>query len=250
VDAKGKLTMFCANPNAPYQLFTDEALAGHLRAVALFLTASVRKHQGHGVLTHMPRHLSAWAKTIQARSPSGIDVFWGSCTPPDANGFVSLGPSAVYEVDALRAAKKVVLEVNPSLPLCHGAPRIPLREVDILVHGAPTPPLSLPEPQFDEVDRKVAENVAALIPVSLKVGKGAGRASWIIFYNHHESPTFHSPLVTQDGATIQFGIGGIPNALGEALANHKDLGIHTEMINDAMLQLIEKGARRTPTCGG
>eukprot|EP00730_Choanoeca_flexa_P004708 TRINITY_DN11776_c0_g4_i1.p1 TRINITY_DN11776_c0_g4~~TRINITY_DN11776_c0_g4_i1.p1 ORF type:complete len:460 (+),score=99.15 TRINITY_DN11776_c0_g4_i1:114-1493(+) len=199
------LTVYCANPNQSYPALVDASLEDSVHYITMFLTSAVRAHQSR-MVSYLPHHLSAWAKAIQARGP--IDIFWGTCTPPQANGYVSLGPSCVYEAESLRKAKMVVLEINPSLPYVHGSPVIPINRADAVIEGDAHDPLMLPQASYDDIDMTIAQSVAKLVP---------------------------------DEATVQFGIGSIPNALCDALEHHRDLGVHTEMINDCIMKLVEKG---------
>eukprot|EP00045_Choanoeca_perplexa_P009104 m.85918 g.85918 ORF g.85918 m.85918 type:complete len:455 (-) comp14751_c0_seq1:170-1534(-) len=199
------LTIYCANPNKSYDVLTDRKLMDSVNFIALFLTSAVRNHQSK-MVSYLPHNLSAWSQAIHAKGP--IDVFWGTCSPPQSNGYVSLGPSCVYETDVIRKAKLVVLEVNPNLPYVHGSTVMPIDRADVVVDGGSHDLLTLPEGSFDEVDMQIAQRVAELVP--------------------HE-------------ATVQFGIGSIPNALCEALQHHRDLGVHTEMINDCIMTLVSKG---------
>lgn len=200
-----ELTIHCANPSRQYECFTDPTLTGRVTLEVMFLTSAVRNYHGNDMVHYVPQHLSQWATNIFARGD--VDIFWGSCTPPDRRGFVSLGPGACYESEVLKRAKKVILEINPNLPMTYGATHVPISWVDHFIESNEVLP-TLPEGKVDEIDEKIAQNVADLIP---------------------------------DQATVQFGIGGIPNALTNALAGKKDLGVHTEMINDAMMKLYEKG---------
>jgi acyl-CoA hydrolase len=195
----------CANPSKQYGCFTDAALTGRVSLEVMFLTSAVRNYHGNDMVHYVPQHLSQWAANMFARGE--VDIFWGSCTPPDRRGFVSLGPGACYESEVLRKAKKVILEINPALPMTYGATHVPISWVDHFIESNEPLPI-LQDGKVDETDEKIARNVAELIP---------------------------------DHATVQFGIGGIPNALTNALADKKDLGVHTEMINDAMMKLYEKG---------
>ncbi len=200
-----QIELYCANPSKPYDVFTEESLEGHIHSSIMFLTPAVRAHQGHSTLHYVPQHLSQWIQNLKSRGP--IDIFWGSCSLPDQRGFVSLGTGACYECEALRAARIVILEVNPHVPTTFGATTVSLQDVDFFVWNPAELP-TLTRPLITENDRKIGELVADLIP---------------------------------DGATLQLGIGSIPDALGEALYVKKDLGIHTEMINDTMMELVEKG---------
>lgn len=199
------VTVHCANPSVAYSCFGDPALAGRLDLRVLFLTPSVRRFQAGDGVSYVPQHLSQWVRHMLQGRP--IDVFWGSCSLPDERGFVSLGPGACYEPEILRAARRVVLEINPRMPVTSGATSVPVSAVTRFVrvdHELPTVPREVP----DEVDRRIAAHVAELV---------------------------------KDHSTIQLGIGGIPNALGEELAVRKDLGVHTEMINDTIMELYLKG---------
>lgn len=199
------VTVHCANPSRPYPCFTDDALLGRLDLRVMFLTSKVRDAQGHGRVHYVPQHLSQWVRHLDRSGPA--DIFWGTCTAPDARGFVTLGPSVCFEAEVLRNARHVVLEVNPRLPAVPGATHVPLAWVDRLI-AAEHPVPSIPRPTPDAIDRAIAANVASLVV---------------------------------DGSTIQLGIGAIPNAIGEALAERRDLGVHTEMINDVIMDLYRKG---------
>ncbi len=136
-----------------------------------------------------------------------IDVFWGSCSLPNQHGFVSLGPNNCYEYETLRRAKTVILELNPNIPFAFGMTCIPESRVDAFIYSENVLPTYDREAR-DPTDHKIAALVAELVP---------------------------------DEATLQFGIGSIPNALTQALRGKKNLGIHTEMINDSILELFEAG---------
>lgn len=200
-----KVTLNCANPGRDYPCFSDPALLGKLELKVMFLTHSVRRRHGQGRVHYVPQHLSQWVRNLH-RGPQ-VDVFWGSCTPPDARGFVSLGPGSCYEPEVLRQAKTVILEVNPQMPVTSGATHVPTSWVSAFVEADhPLPTLARTEP--DATDHKIAELVATLVP---------------------------------NEATIQLGIGGIPNAIGKALASRRNLGVHTEMINDTIMDLYSQG---------
>lgn len=201
-----KLRIYCANPSQTYACFTDANNKENLDFFPMFLTGAVRKHQGRGLIYYIPQHLSQWSDNLLAQNE--IDVFWGSCTPPDQNGFVSLGLSDTYETQILHRAKKVVLEINPSMPITFGSTIVHKSVVDHFVDSNFKLPVITPE-IGDSVDEQIALYVCELI---------------------------------DDGSTLQLGIGGIPNSVAKFLRTKKDLGIHTEMINDAMVDLIECGA--------
>lgn len=205
LDRFKQLTVFCANPSEPYPCFTDLTFADRVTLVPMFLTSSVRNYHGHNLVHYSPQHLSQWSDNlIHTRE---IDMFWGTCSPPDDRGFVSLGLSSVYEPEIIRHAKKVVLEVNPNVPVTHGATCVHFSEVDAFVETEYELPTIKPA-VADDIDKKIAAHVASYI---------------------------------EDDCTIQLGIGGIPNAVAALISDRKNLGIHTEMINNAMMDLYEKG---------
>ncbi len=136
-----------------------------------------------------------------------IDVAFIQVSPPDKHGYCSLGVSVDITLPAIQTAKMVIAQVNPNVPRTHGDGIIHMNrinyavEVNIPIHSSK---LSSPT----EIELKIGKHVAGLI---------------------------------EDGATLQMGIGGIPNVVLNNLSNHKRLGIHTEMFSDGILPLIEKG---------
>ncbi len=200
------IRVFCANPSTAWPVLSDDKMSRYLEIVIMFFSAAARKLQGRGFVHYMPQHLSQWSRHITSR-PGGVDVFWGSCSMPDNRGFVTLGTSNCYESEVLRVSRKVVLEINPHMPATHGATEVSLDEVDAFIMSDKKLPEVTPAP-YGPVEDSIADYVVSLIP---------------------------------DRATLQLGIGGIPNAIGKKLAQKKDLGIHTEMINDAVLELYNQG---------
>lgn len=199
------LTIYCANPSRSYEVFTDDSLEGRVEIRPMFLTENIRYHQTKSHVHYIPQHLSQWTANIKQGKP--VDVFWGCCSLPDPRGFVSIGPSNCYEFEVIRHARNVVLEVNPQIPFTYGATCISLDNVTALLQADyPLPTYRSPAP--DRIDQLIAAHVAKLVP---------------------------------DGATIQLGIGSIPNAIAHELRTKEDLGVHTEMINDAILQLMQVG---------
>ncbi|ABS60395.1 acetyl-CoA hydrolase [Fervidobacterium nodosum Rt17-B1] len=137
-----------------------------------------------------------------------INVFVGVASPMDSKGFLTLSASVVYEKDVLEHADMVVLEVNPNAPRTHGDTQVHISDVDYIIEvDYELPQAELLEPM--DVERKIAENIVELI---------------------------------DDGSTIQLGIGGIPNAVAKFLKDKKDLGVHTEMFTESMIELFEVGA--------
>ncbi|PKL24322.1 MAG: 4-hydroxybutyrate--acetyl-CoA CoA transferase [Spirochaetae bacterium HGW-Spirochaetae-3] len=191
----------------PYDFYMKPEMQGHFELASWFHAPGSRAalKAGAGTVTYVPNmlHRSA-ADRIRARPP---EVFIGTCTPPDKHGFVSLSLGITYEKDILEAAKYVILEVNPQLPLTFGDTQLRVDQVTYFVEADYEVP-SLPEPKPNDVDLLIGAYIADLV---------------------------------EDGATIQLGIGGIPNAAALALRDKKDLGVHTEMFVDAMMELYELG---------
>lgn len=211
---EARIKIFCANPSKPWPAIADDRMGGCSEIIIMFMTSAVRKLQGRGFVHYMPQHLSQWSKNLLSR-PEGVDVFWGTCSKPDSRGYVSLGTSNCYESEVMRAARKVVLEVNANMPATNGATEVGIDEVDLFIDSNQALPVIEPA-AFGDVDKKIADYIVDLVP---------------------------------DGATLQLGIGSIPNAVGKRLVEKKDLGIHTEMINDAIMELhncgVITGRRKT-----
>jgi acyl-CoA hydrolase len=198
--------VLCANPTRDYSCFSSSELAGHASITVMFLTSAVRKLQGRDIVHYAPQHLSRWAHNVM-NAEGGVDIFWGSCTTPDKRGFVSLGPNACYESEILRKARHVILEVNPFMPVTFGGTHVHTSAVNQFVEYSHELPTCEPSTST-EIETTIGNIIGEMVP---------------------------------DGATLQLGIGGIPNAVGKALAHKKDLGIHTEMINDSMMELAQLG---------
>jgi 4-hydroxybutyrate CoA-transferase len=135
-----------------------------------------------------------------------VDVALIQVTPPDADGFCSYGVSADYTQAAAENAAIVIAQMNPRLPRTGGS-KISLDALTYIVE-TDEPILELPAPKIGEVERRIGEHVASLIP---------------------------------DGATLQLGIGAIPDAVLLFLTEKKDLGIHSEMFSDGVVHLVELG---------
>jgi acyl-CoA hydrolase len=137
-----------------------------------------------------------------------IDVALISVSPPDAHGYCSLGTSVDITVGALESARYVLAEVNPQVPRTHGDGVIHWRELDAVVYTN-TPVAREHAKTLSAEEIQIGKNIAALV---------------------------------EDGATLQMGIGAIPDAVLSQLIHHRKLGIHTEMFSDGLLPLLELGA--------
>ncbi len=190
-----------------YPFYMDPAMKEHFELASWFHAPGSREaiKAGAGTVTYVPNMLHRAAlDRLDARRP---DVFFGTCTPPDAKGFVSLSLGVTYEKDILEAATTVILEVNENLPRTYGDTHVHIRDVDFFVHHNQEVP-ALPRAEPRETDLEIGRYIADLV---------------------------------DDGATIQLGIGNIPNAVALALRDKKDLGVHTEMMVDSMMHLYEEG---------
>ncbi|MBL8900095.1 MAG: GNAT family N-acetyltransferase [Planctomycetes bacterium] len=188
---------------APY---VAPEMAGRFRHTAFFIGANVRAAVNEGRADFMPVFLSEIPELLRSRRVP-IDVALVQVSPPDAHGFCSLGVAVDVVHAAVQSAELVVAELNPRMPRTHGASFVHVDEFDACVQvDDELPELACEAP--DEVSRQIAEHVARLVP---------------------------------DGATIQTGIGSIPDAVTTALLGHRDLGIHTEMFSDGLMRLMEAG---------
>ena len=179
---------------------------GHFRTSSLFIGGNVRRAIQEGRGDYTPIFLSE----IEGLFSSGavvIDVALLQCTPPDPYGYMSLGPAVDVSLTVAQYARHVIVEINDRMPRTLGDTFVHVGRVDAFVETS-HPLAEYPQHEITAQHRAIARNVASLIP---------------------------------DGATIQTGIGGIPEATLALLRNHKDLGIHSEMVPDGAIELIERG---------
>lgn len=170
-----------------------------------FYSGTMRRVHKQKSVTYIPNHLHfAGKRRISYKKPN---IFIGNCTPMDQHGFVSIGFSDVYEKEMIESADLVILEVNPNVPRTFGDTNIHITEVDYFIETNYSIS-ELPVVQPSEKDMIIGKYIADII---------------------------------EDRSTIQIGIGGIPNAVTKALINKKNLGIHTEMLTDGMVDLFESG---------
>lgn len=191
----------------PYDFYMKPEMKGHFELCSWFHAPGSRQalKAKTGTVTYVPNmlHRSATDR-LKVRKPH---MFFGTCTPPDERGYVSLSLGITYEKDIIEAAEITVLEVNDQLPRTLGDTHIHVSEISYFVEFSQTPP-TLPAPQPDNVALSIGRHIADLV---------------------------------EDGSTIQLGIGEIPNAAALSLNTKKDLGVHTEMMVDSMMELYEAG---------
>ena len=188
---------------APY---VAPEMAGHFRHNAVFIGANVRDAINEGRADYTPIYLSE----IEGLFESGampLDVALIQVSPPDAHGFCSYGVGVDTTLTAANCARFVVAQVNDQMPRTFGDSFIHSSDIDVVVESSrPLPEMKRAE--ITEMHTAIARNVASLI---------------------------------EDGAVLQTGIGGIPDAVLPLLTDRKDLGVHSELVSDGVIPLIEAG---------
>lgn len=188
---------------APY---TDPKFDGIFFHQGFFIGSNVRKSVQSGYSDYIPVLLSETQKLYRCGALK-CDVAMIQVCPPDKHGFVSLGTSVDATLAAIECAETVIAVVNRYVPRAWGQAMIPMDKIDIFVEdNTPLLPAVFKKPN----------------DIEIAIGK-------------------HCAELIQDGACLQMGIGAMPNAVLAQLGNHKDLGIHTEMFADGVLELVEKG---------
>ena len=198
-----KLQHLHTEGSAPY---AEAEFEGIFFLESYFVGSNVRKPTQEGYADYVPVHLSETQKLIRS-GIHPVDVAMIQVCPPDKHGFVSMGTSVDATLAAVQNAKTVIAVINPNVPRAWGDAIIRLSDIDIFCEDN-TPLIEAHPATLTEQDIAIGKNVASLI---------------------------------EDGATLQMGIGAIPNAVLSQLGNHKNLGIHTEMFADGVLPLYEKG---------
>ncbi|MDD3832060.1 MAG: acetyl-CoA hydrolase/transferase C-terminal domain-containing protein [Clostridia bacterium] len=155
---------------------------------------------------YAPTHLSKAGATIRSRR--GVDMYVVTVTPPDERGMVSTGMAGIINKEMVDNSRMIIGEINENMPYIYGATEIPVDKITYFTHeNIPLDPL--PPVKAGEKEMAIAKEVAKYI---------------------------------NDGDCLQAGIGGIPDALMTCLADKKDLGVHTELLSDGLIQLIKSGA--------
>ncbi|MCG8331366.1 MAG: 4-hydroxybutyrate CoA-transferase [Chitinophagales bacterium] len=194
-----------AHTEGPAPYAADE-YAKSFKISAFFVGHNIRKAVQRGRAHYVPIFLSE----IPALFRSGempLDVAMVTVSKPNAKGFCSLGCSVDISNAAIDNAKYVIAQVNPNMPFVHGNGILHMDKITHYIE-VDEPLFELPINEPSAIERKIGENVAELI---------------------------------DDGATLQMGIGGIPNAVLHSLSGHRGLGIHSEMISDGIIPLYERG---------
>jgi acyl-CoA hydrolase len=187
--------------------WSDPARGGRIRSVSLFNGPSMREPVSDGRADFVPIFLSDVPGLFLSGSVP-LDVAMVQLSPPDRHGYCSLGTSVDAARAAVDSARFVVAEVNERMPRTHGMSAVPLDRVDAFVHTN-RPLIEHPPAPETAVEAQIGELVAKLV---------------------------------DNGATLQLGIGAIPDAVLARLGDKRDLGVHTEMFSDRMVDLIGTGA--------
>lgn len=185
--------------------YCKEGMEKHFRHNAIFVGGSTKKAVAEGRADFTPTFFFEVPRLFKNNLP--VDVVLIQVTPPNEDGEVSLGVSCDYTTPAVKSAKLVIAQVNKNMPWTYGATVLNLDEIDVFVeHDEPI--IELGKPNIGEIEKMIGQHCAELI---------------------------------QDGDTLQLGIGAIPDAVLSFLGEKKDLGIHSEMFADGVVDLVKKG---------
>ncbi|MFZ6687338.1 acetyl-CoA hydrolase/transferase family protein [Undibacterium sp. SXout11W] len=187
--------------------YFDPTTTEHVRHVAFFFGAASRAGGQAGMIDFIPSYFSEMPMLIE-RGYIRSDVVFSIASPMDEDGYFSLSLAADYTMAAIAKARAVVLEVNPNVPFAHGNCRVHISQVSAITESA---------------DAVTEVGLPKIGPVQEAIGK-------------------YVADMIDDGSTLQIGYGGIPDAVVMQLTSKHDLGIHTEMIGDGILTLVESGA--------
>jgi 4-hydroxybutyrate CoA-transferase len=188
-------------------------MAGHFRHNAFFLGHNTRKEANEGKADFIPIFLSEIPKLIREDNRFKINVTLIHVSPPDSHGFCSLGVAVESAKAAVESSEYVIAQVNPNMPKVHGDSFVHINDIDYLV-------------ECNDVLEELQSFHKRKSPGELAVYKAIGE---------------NIASLVEDGATLQMGIGAIPDAVLDALGSAKDLGIHTEMFSDGIIPLVESG---------
>lgn len=167
--------------------------------------SSQGERENRHTISYMPGNFSSVPNIL---AEIGIDAFIVMVAPMDKSGLFSCGTNCDYTIPTARIAKKLIVEVNPNMPRVYGDSCLHISEIDAIVESNNALP-EISSKAITDIDQKICNRVIELIP---------------------------------DAATLQIGIGGVPEALCLALRNHQRLGIHTELMSSSLAKLIQSGA--------
>ena len=206
-DRLDEVAIWVCLPLRLYDFILKPEMSGHFFVENWFYGVPDREVHPQGRTSYIPNNLHQAASCKLHAAKNHVNVFWGTATPPDKRGFMSLSLSLVIEKQLIDAADLVILEINENLPWTLGDTQIHISEVDYVVENH-VPLFELPSARPAPWEEAIGGHIADLI---------------------------------EDGSTIQLGIGGIPNAITSFLMERRDLGVHTEMFTSGMVDLYEAG---------
>ncbi len=189
--------------DAPY---AKKEYIDSFRALSIFVPNNLRRAMKEGVADTIPCFLGEVPSLFRSGQVP-VDVTFLNVSEPDEDGYCSFGVSADIAFSGAECSKTIIAQVNKYMPRTFGDPVIHVSKLTAMCRGD-EPLVEVPTPVPSEIETKIGNYIAAEIP---------------------------------DGATLQIGVGGIPNAVINALRDHQHLGLHTEAITDGVLPLIEKG---------
>lgn len=199
------LKYYCGLGMRDYPFLSDPECRESFTNDCVFMMGPGRISHRNGLMNAFPGSLhNAYARWSE-HNP--LNVFMIAVTPMDKHGYFRMSMCLIHEVEMLEQADLVIVEVTPDMPTIYGENLIHISDVDYIVEGNGKLP-EIPEGGATEVERAIGAHIAELV---------------------------------QDGDTIQLGIGGIPDSVGRCLMDKHDLGVHTEMITNSMLDLYEAG---------
>lgn len=181
--------------------------ADPLRIVTWHMSPRLEEARRRGRVAFVPARYFDLVTQFAADGPWAPDAVLVHCAPPDGRGYLSLGVAVGVTLPAARRAPLVIAQVNPNMPRTHGQGWLHESQIDCWV-DVDEPLLPYPPPAMTDVERAIGRHVAAIVP---------------------------------DGATVQVGVGAIPQAVLDALGDHRDLALHSLLV-DASVSLVERGA--------
>ena len=186
--------------------FDEDTKRENLRHVSFFVGAADRKAIQLHTADYIPVFLSE-IPSLFYKNIIPLDVAYVMVSPPNEDGFVSLGVECAASKAAIEKGKIVIAQINRKMPFTYGESLVPISKLHYIVEHTESL-CELEKPEIGEIEQKIAQII--------------------------------SPII-EDGSTLQLGIGGIPNAIMSALDGKKDLGVHTEMFSDGLMEMILKG---------
>lgn len=201
------VTLWVCLPLRQYECILNPEMKGHFFVENWFYGAPDRMVHSQGRVSYIPNNLHQAATNKLLANKGHVNIFWGTATPPDSRGYMSLSLGLVLEKQLIEVADLVVLEINENLPWTLGDTQVHISDVDFVVENH-VPLFELPPAEPTEAEKSIGGYIADLI---------------------------------EDGSTLQLGIGGIPNAITPFIMKRQNLGIHTEMFTDGMVDLYNAG---------